>query len=684
MLEINILPTYSELSNKEEIDKLDIKMPENWKNKLSKHQVETYKAFKNSNTKIIFNTAMTGDGKSLAGLLPALQGECVISMYPTNELITDQVKNFDKYPNENNSKFTEVYGKSITEQMANSDIQQRYQFIEKIFHHNKIIFTNPDLFHLMMTHQYGGYGDAKSFQANQLPYLIPTNFNYFIFDEFHIYKIPQIISVINILNYIESKERDKKYIFLSATPNDAFIELLEKSGISYEIIEGSYSDTKKENYRRILENITVNISWINQDTKTFDWIKSNVDTIKNIISRNKKFKGAIIVDSIVLAKEIKSFLKEKIPEIKIIENTGLTIQSEKQEFKNSEYGLVVATSTVDIGVDFEINFLVFEASNSGSFLQRLGRLGRHSGFSEYNSYALIPRHVYDKLEVSELLKEPEVSRMDFNKEIKNVFTEYNSFKPYIKKWGNLQSYQIVYALDRAQNSKDLRERLVQRLNKVYYPEGKSSIESVKNRFYAMVNNKDGKLIIDQLNTFRGSGSFDCAIKDMTDGGLKTYDLFFLLKNTEFELIEKDEFEKKFIPLEERVFFKYCKFHILLRKYKDKNETLYFQFDGDIDDDYPEIINDVKVRNGLAIRESGNNPVLQEINKTICKENMVCFISDCKPKDIKTLYKLPIHFPIFTLKDYSNSVFSIAFNKEALLLDSIMFWKKNKNNGCIVV
>jgi hypothetical protein len=43
----------------------------------------------------IFNTAMTGDGKSLAGQLPSLVNgwrRKLFAMYPTNELIRDQLK----------------------------------------------------------------------------------------------------------------------------------------------------------------------------------------------------------------------------------------------------------------------------------------------------------------------------------------------------------------------------------------------------------------------------------------------------------------------------------------------------------------------------------------------------------------------------------------------------------------
>jgi len=35
--------------------------------------------------------------------------------------------------------------------------------------------------------------------------------------------------------------------------------------------------------------------------------------------------------------------------------------------------LVLGTSTIDVGVDFKINFLIFESESAGSFIQRLGR-----------------------------------------------------------------------------------------------------------------------------------------------------------------------------------------------------------------------------------------------------------------------------------------------------------------------
>lgn len=55
---------------------------------LSQHQVDTFNALSDPTIDIVINTAMTGDGKSLAGQLPTLvHGHHAIACYPTNELI---------------------------------------------------------------------------------------------------------------------------------------------------------------------------------------------------------------------------------------------------------------------------------------------------------------------------------------------------------------------------------------------------------------------------------------------------------------------------------------------------------------------------------------------------------------------------------------------------------------------
>jgi CRISPR-associated endonuclease/helicase Cas3 len=67
---IRTLPVYSKLANESEHralglwDKLPIN-PDGSRWQLSLHQLETYKALTLGDAEVIFNTAMTGDGKSL-------------------------------------------------------------------------------------------------------------------------------------------------------------------------------------------------------------------------------------------------------------------------------------------------------------------------------------------------------------------------------------------------------------------------------------------------------------------------------------------------------------------------------------------------------------------------------------------------------------------------------------------
>lgn len=75
----------------------EFQLPEGWL--LFWHQLETWKALQeDSNIDVVFNVAMTGDGKSLAAFLSAMTGKTyTLAMYPTNELARDQEKQVQGY-----------------------------------------------------------------------------------------------------------------------------------------------------------------------------------------------------------------------------------------------------------------------------------------------------------------------------------------------------------------------------------------------------------------------------------------------------------------------------------------------------------------------------------------------------------------------------------------------------------
>ncbi len=70
-MQITTLPVYSKLAEEAAIPPEIAKcLPEG--RRLSQHQLKTYEALIDTNVDVVINTAMTGDGKGLAGLLPLL------------------------------------------------------------------------------------------------------------------------------------------------------------------------------------------------------------------------------------------------------------------------------------------------------------------------------------------------------------------------------------------------------------------------------------------------------------------------------------------------------------------------------------------------------------------------------------------------------------------------------------
>jgi len=198
--------------------------------RLLKHQVETWEAFNDPDIDVVINTAMTGDGKSLAAYLPAFRDDKhVIAMYPTNELIRDQHNALPSYEQRLSISLPHndtMFSAKVSELMRSQDISQRLEAVRNLLRWNNILLTNPDIVHLIMSLQYGWEHRRK-----ELPQELSASYDYLLFDEFHVFDVPQVIAVTNMLGYFlasyeRKQEQRRKFIFLSATPSKLFDTLL--------------------------------------------------------------------------------------------------------------------------------------------------------------------------------------------------------------------------------------------------------------------------------------------------------------------------------------------------------------------------------------------------------------------------------------------------------------------------
>ena len=265
-MQIKTMPVYSKVADAADVppEILD-RQPTGWHP--SQHQVETYHALTKGDANVIFNTALTGDGKSLAGQLPLLidssGSRVLMAMYPTNELIRDQERQL--------RNAIAAWSSTISFDMLNSTTlnnidaegiySQRGDALLEVLHSNDAVLTNPDIFHLMM-HQFytrrGKQGDAPDRIFGPLT----QKYSHFVFDEFHIFETPQIISILNamlLIQVTESPVRPHKFLFLSATPKPLMLEYLKRSGLKVQEIQGQYVHGEQPgpgtSWRRIFNSI---------------------------------------------------------------------------------------------------------------------------------------------------------------------------------------------------------------------------------------------------------------------------------------------------------------------------------------------------------------------------------------------------------------------------------------------
>src|SRR6266487_2174523 len=670
---LHILPVYSEqyIGPGQEIGSIH----------LLKHQAETLVAFNDPDIDVIFNVAMTGGGKSLGALLPAFQQKkSIIAMYPTNELVQDQYRAFPKYEQDlqiSLPRYGTMYSDRITQLMREHDNTVRLEEVRKLLEKNRILLTNPDLIHLMMSHQYGWDHYRK-----ELPVTIGGYFDYFLFDEFHVFGVPQVISVMNMLGYLKVNYHDKpadrkKFVFLSATPSKLMNDLLERGGLRYKKIEGKYLSTEQQGYRCILQPCELELHEVSQEAPTEMWVLEHLQDILSFFKQHPQSKAAILVYSVATARRLYACLKEyfKPHNITVGENTGLTHPDERRA--SFEKHILVGTSTVDIGVDFRINYLIFEAYNAGSFLQRFGRLGRHTGYSIYHAHALLPRFVLERLTLK-LGELGEVERETFNEAIREAFPVEAEFKSYTQRWGVVQAAQVLAELQ-GQSKKDANEAFSNALSGqydlFYGTQTQSTMLKALKKYWA-IRNKQPEILA-ELSSFRGLSPLSCGVWD-TDNHLQTYDLFFLLANTEFEVLSAAEFmqEVKRQGLEERDYNDQL-LYLKIINYVPERQQLILGLPFVVAD-FATSLHNVQVLDNFFVREPSFTR-RDQVNRALKTKNLTCILSDMGRKELKQRLNLPTMFPIQRLQDKTGTEYAIAFGQEALLLDSLIFWRKTRGD-----
>lgn len=527
-----------------------------------------------------------------------------------------------------------------------------------------------------------------------------------VFDEFHLYDIAQVNFFVQwiALALAAFPERTYAFLFSSATPREDVSLLLNRLDIEMwnvqEEIERWLSEEKPPVYdeRIFLEPIHLQLkpSYLNR-WNTGEQILNHWDEVEFYLEEWKAAqpKGLIILDSIHEAQMLAQELRNKGYDVGEVHG----LSDRKNSWEALAKPITVATATVEVGVDFQDDihkdFLLFESRNAGSFMQRLGRIGRGN-----RRHPKPPLHVWAYVPgyVAEQMKDQKkMSREELGHRVSASYQQYERFNRYIEKVGGMNlvhSYHILkrHQIDREQNAtlngvKDIIEQLYQ-----------SSFKAQNDQYEEWKRNK----ILEPTLSFRGQNTMEQYlhgedIKENTfypdiwfwdethpQDPLKRYDYGYVLRRRLVRFVDQEE---------------------IIRRVKDH------YFDGDREEYLDELRRGDVLGYAIAIgtREKpaglywylsqvnvapyaerlirldrlklqSKDPELQtqlaELFLSQKKRSWIVYILKQSVQEVRDQLRLPPFFRLYPLRTVRGAHWSIAFNSEAFQLWSV--WEKVKS------
>jgi CRISPR-associated endonuclease/helicase Cas3 len=294
----------------------------------------------------------------------------------------------------------------------------------------------------------------------------------------------------------------------------------------------------------------------------------------------------------------------------------------------------------------------------------------------------VPRFVLERFG-QQLSAGVEVEREAFNKAVYEVFPTEAEFKRYTQRWGVVQAALVVAELKKLKDENTaFVDALMQRYEQ-FYGAGDAALPVMNKALkkYWRIEKRCPE-ILTELVSFRGQSPLSCGVWD-SDGHVQSYDLFFLLTNTEFEAIDKQEFmqQVKAKQADERE-FEHQLLYIRVSKYIEERQSLILRVNLDLVQQ-GNYIHNIMVMEDITVL-APRATWLNEVNRALKRKKLVCIISRMKPAELKAGLHLGMLFQVVRMEDQVGSQYSIAFGQEALLLETELFFREDKGGGAMML
>ncbi len=367
------------------------------------HQAEVYDAWQHHQALLL--VAPTGGGKTQAAAFPILDyGESAIFVYPTNALAEDQERsicrllerlrmpyyqlaadgqwNADAYRRAR-AVLVRVEGQSLEEFRRLWCQTRKGQALAQLLSYQEkplLLLTNPDTLFLMLALRYhAGFEILSRLQG----------FQTLVIDEFHLYAGVELATLLFMVHSLLRQEGFlQRVVFLSATPQREVLDLLARLFAPRSIVANVVPESHQPS-RRVLHPVDLEVT---SASHVVEEMADCIGAMRSGLSLSESDPDfvplVVIVNSVLAAIHLEDLLVRRgFDRDQLGIYRGLSDRAIR-EIRGKL--IVIGTSAIEVGVDFNAEYLLFEAWSGPSFIQRLGRIGRHR---EGSAVLFAPEHV---------------------------------------------------------------------------------------------------------------------------------------------------------------------------------------------------------------------------------------------------------------------------------------------------
>ena len=517
------------------------------------HQLALRELVRRDEEFVAVNDSPTGGGKTSSWLAPTLSEQIdTIAIYPTNALVVDQTEQVNEASDavDHEVSVLTVTSEKLADKRSESEVQSNGEAIHRWYRAEKrkgnqvILLTNPDIFVMMCRDLYRNASRAYK----RFPFVVVDEFHRagqkeqntlrYLLDE--LYKRPQ-----------RQHELDK-IVFLSATPDEQQERRFEHAMTApyHRLTETdttertSFFESSPDGWRAVMPPVELDVRTAPTFSTADRLLDDDLDDLISFCrdqsdSDTDQDRVAIILDGIHEVQCVFEQLDDELDrQVERIDG----FHSENKAEKLRSFDVLVSNSAVEVGIDFNIDRLLFAGHDRTNFLQRLGRLRTKTNTCRARCY--VPRQIAHDLSAHE---DEQLTRSKLDVVLDETYPEPRRPTSFGWRYSAPEELQHIDNRLRDASSEQQDDIVIAGQTRIqrHFLDG-TNVRLDSDDIQRAKESIDWR-VLDKLQWYRGD-SVQALVYDQTEDTVRTYDLFYLLRYGDVEFVTEREF-KRIVPAE---------------------------------------------------------------------------------------------------------------------------------------